>query len=495
MSETAYARLEGRFRRMALVAEAEAVLQWDWSVGMPAGAAEARADQMAELKSIRHGLMCEAAVADWLAAAEVEELSPGQRANLREMRRRWRHQTALPGDLVSALSKAASRCESAWRVARPAGDFAAVLPKLEALLALVREEAAAKAAALGLSPYDALLDGFEPDGRSAEIDRVFADLEAFLPEFLQRVLEAQARRPLPATPRGPFPTAAQKELARRFMAVLGFEFEHGRLDESLHPFCGGTADDVRITTRYREDEFLSGLMGVLHETGHALYERGLPSAWRRQPAGDARGMSLHESQSLLFEMQACRSRPFIAYAAEALRDAFGPDAAWEPENLYRLYTRVAPGFIRVDADEVSYPLHVILRYRLETALIAGDLALRELPGAWNEGMRRLLGIVPASDREGCLQDIHWYDGAWGYFPTYTLGAMTAAQLFRAAVAARPEIPQAIGRGDFAPLLGWLRETVHAKGSLDSTAGILGAATGSGLSADPFKEHLAARYLA
>jgi carboxypeptidase Taq len=279
------------------------------------------------------------------------------------------------------------------------------------------------------------------------------------------------------------------------MESLGFDFSAGRLDVSAHPFCGGTPDDVRLTTRYDEADFAPALMGVLHETGHALYERGLPAAWRRQPVGAARGMSIHESQSLIVEMQACRSRSFLAFAAPLIREAFGGEGpAWAPDNLWRLYGAVEPGFIRVDADEVTYPAHVVLRYGLEKAMIAGDLAPADLPGAWNDGMVHLLGLVPPDDRLGCLQDIHWYDGAWGYFPTYTLGALTAAQLFAAAVVAEPGIPAALGRGDFGPLLAWLRVNVHAKGSLLSTDELIVAATGRPLDTEVFKRHLRRRYL-
>ena len=253
---------------------------------------------------------------------------------------------------------------------------------------------------------------------------------------------------------------------------------------------------MRITTRYDEADFRSALMGVMHETGHALYERGLPAAWRGQPVGEARGMVLHESQSLLMEMQVCRSQAFLAFAAPLLRKAFGGDGpAWEADNLYRHYTRVEPGLIRVEADEVTYPAHVILRYDLERAMIAGDLAPADLPGAWAEGMRRLLGLTPPDDRLGCLQDIHWYDGAWGYFPTYTLGAMVAAQIFKAAVAAEPSIPEAIARGEFGVLVGWLRVHVHAKGSMLSTRALLVEATGRELDPEAFKSHLQRRYLA
>lgn len=279
------------------------------------------------------------------------------------------------------------------------------------------------------------------------------------------------------------------------MKALGFDFDHGRLDESHHPFCGGTYDDVRLTTRYDDGDFTSALMGILHETGHAMYDQGLPKEWRGQPVGSDRGMSVHESQSLLIEMQACRSSEFLEYAAPLLRKTFGGSGeAWSVENLTRLYTKVDKGFIRVDADEVTYPAHVILRFNLERAAIAGDLQMADLPGAWNEGLKDILGITPPTDREGCLQDIHWYDGAWGYFPTYTLGAMTAAQLFAKAKSDVPEILPSIAKGDFAPLMGWLRVHVHAKGCSLSTQELITEATGEPLNAQYFKAHLKARYL-
>jgi carboxypeptidase Taq len=494
-SHSPYRELERRFARLHHLAGARAVLGWDNQTMMPEGGAEARAEQNALLGVLAHEMITDPALAELMAEAEGEALDDWQRANLREMRRQWRHATAIGPDLVEALSKAVSASEQCWRVARPAADFAMLRPHLERVLALVREVAAAKSAAFGVAPYDALLDENEPDGSAARIDGIFADLEAFLPEFLGRVLERQAARPAPTRPPGPFPVERQRELGLRLMATLGFDFRHGRLDVSNHPFCGGVPDDVRITTRYDECDFASSLMAVLHETGHAMYERGLPAAWRTQPVGQARGMSVHESQSLLIEMQACRGREFLAFAAPLLREAFGGDGpAWESENLYRHYTRVAPGYIRVEADEVTYPAHVILRYRLERAMIAGDLSLADLPGAWAEGMRRLLGIVPPDDRLGCLQDIHWPDGAWGYFPTYTLGAMTAAQLFAAARAADPDIVPAIARGDFAPLFAWLRANVHGLASLLPTDALLVRATGRPLDTAAFTAHLEARYL-
>ncbi len=493
-----YRSLEARFRRTLALEEAGGMLQWDMAAMMPSGGAEARMEQLAVLERLGHELVAAPETEALLDAAEAEAggLDAWQRANLHEMRRDWRHATALDGALVEELSRATQRCELAWRAARPADDYAAVKPLLAELLVLVRRKAEAKAGALGLSPYEALMDEYESGLRVSQLDTLFGDLVDFLPGFLGEVLERQASRPSGELPPGPFPVARQKALAERLMAAVGFDFDHGRLDTSAHPFCGGVPDDVRITTRYDEQDYASAMMGVLHETGHALYERGLPAAWRLQPVGRARGMALHESQSLLIEMQACRSPEFVAFLAPLAREAFGASGPlWEPDNLLRLYHRVEPGFIRVDADEVTYPLHVILRYRLERALVAGELSLDDLPGAWNEGFHRLFGMRPPDDRLGCLQDIHWFAGGFGYFPTYTLGALLAAQFFDAARRARPEIPEAIGRGDFAPLLGWLRQEVHGRASLTDTAGLVERATGRPLDPEVFKAHLKARYLA
>jgi carboxypeptidase Taq len=490
----AYARLEQIFTRLTLLEQALGVLHWDMSTMMPPGGAESRGEQLATLKALAHELLTAPEVKPLLDAAEGETLDDWQRANLGEMRRDWVHAALVPSRLVEELSRAASACEMVWRKARPADDFAAVAAPLAELLRLTRDMAEIKSQALGVSAYDALLDQYEPGGRAADIDAVFDDLGDFLPGFLGQVLAKQA--PAPEGPRGPFPIDRQKALGLRMMAVLGFDFDHGRLDVSQHPFCGGTPDDVRITTRYDEDAFIKSLMGVLHETGHALYERGLPAAWRTQPVGRARGMSLHESQSLLMEMQACRSREFLCFAAPVIAETFDVvgQPGWDAEALHAQSVRVTPDFIRVDADEVTYPAHVILRYRLEKALVAGEMQVADIPAAWNEGMQSLLGIRPPDDRRGCLQDIHWYDGAFGYFPTYTLGAMTAAQLFDAASRAVPDVLAAIGRGDFRPLLGWLREAVHGQASRYSTNELLTAATGRPLDPAVFKAHLRRRYL-
>lgn len=493
---SAYTNLEHRFSRVSGIDGALSMLDWDQATMMPAGGADARAEQIATLKLIRHEMLSSTQVADLLAEAEegAAALDPWQQANLARMRRSNTHACALPADLVEALSKASCGCEIIWRTARAENDFAALAPSLDALLQLSREAARAKAAVMGCAPYDALLNQFDSDATAAGIDRLFAELEDFLPKFLPQVLQRQHRHAAPVYPAGPFPIAAQRKLALVLMQDLGFDFEHGRLDVSHHPFSGGVPEDARITTRYSETEFLQGLMAVLHETGHAMYERGLPAPWRKQPVGRARGMIAHESQSLVIEMQACRSPQFASYIVPKLAAAFGASAAWTQQNVQRLFQHVAADLIRVHADEVTYPLHVVLRYRLERAMIAGDLVIRDLPAAWNDGMRTLLGITPPSDSDGCMQDVHWAAGLFGYFPTYTLGALAAAQFFAAAEKAQPEIPQSLLHGDFAPLMNWLRDNVHQWGSRFSTDELLRQATGAPLGVSAFKSHLHTRYL-
>jgi carboxypeptidase Taq len=495
---TAYRALEARFERLGTVEDVIGLLNWDAQAMMPVGAAEGRASQLAILKGIAHELLTAAETRDLIEEAEADAgaLTDWERANLREMRRTFVHAAAVPADLVEANSRATSRAEMVWREARRDSNYARLQPHLAEVLRLQRLIGEAKGEALGLSPYDALLDGYDPGLRQAAIDPLFADLEAHLPEMIESARERQGALPPIRPLTGPFDLTAQRRLSEMLMQRLGFDFACGRLDVSLHPFCGGSTGDVRITTRYDDSDFSGALMAVLHETGHALYEQGRPRPWRHQPVGRARGMSLHESQALLIEMQMARSPEFLAYLAPLAREAFGGEGpAWHADNLHRIYTHVEPGFIRVDADEVTYPAHIILRYELETAMVKGELAVDDLPPAFNERMRHLLGLTVPNDRLGCLQDIHWAVGAFGYFPVYTLGAMMAAQLFEAACRSEPGLRTGLAEGDFAPLVAWLRANVHERGSLVETGELLTAATGRPLDAGCFRAHLRRRYIA
>jgi len=499
---TAYARLTARFARIATIGEASSVLGWDASAMMPPGGGAARGDQLAVLAGLAHGLLTAPEAADDLAQAQAQAQAQAHAgddgwdvANLGLMRHAHIRATAIPADLVEAQARANSACEKVWREARRTSDFAAVLPYLVEVVSLVRQSADAMAPALGLSSYDALMDGYQRGIGAADVAPVFSRYETFLRDALPRAEERQARQSTPLALPGVFPADRQEGLCRHLSARAGLEFDHARLDRSTHPFCGGTPTDVRITTRYDEADPAQALMGVLHETGHALYERGLSASYARQPVGEAAGMAAHESQSLIVEMQSCRSDPYLAWLGPELHGIFGGAAEpYAPANLSRLWRRVERGFIRVEADEMTYPAHVILRFRLEQALIAGELQVADLPGAWRDGMMALLGVAPPDDARGCLQDIHWYDGGFGYFPSYTLGAMAAAQLMAAARRDVAGLDAGLGRGDLGPLVGWLRLHVHSQGSRLRFNDLLRAATGKPLDPADFEAHLTARYL-
>ena len=495
---TPYEELEARFRELSHLGHAGAILHWDEASMMPPGGGEARGESKALLAAIAHQRLTDPEIAAFLDQAEDsnEQLGPWQRANVRAMRRSQRFASAVPESLVRATRIACTRCEQAWRIARGNDDWPAVSALLEEVVRLTIEAATALGESLSLAPYDALLDFYERDTRSAQVAEVFDDLKTFLPGFLERVLERQ-KTPVPV--RGPFRADQQHALGEVMMRAFGFDFDRGRLDVSHHPFCGGVPDDTRITTRYSEENFLGSLMAVLHETGHALYQQGLPSDWRHQPVGRALGAAVHESQSLFVEMQVARSRAFMTFAAPIIREQFsvdGDDRAWSTENLHAHAIRVRRDYIRVGADEVTYPLHIILRFELEQALIAGNLAVGDIPDAWDESMTRYLGLSTRDNlKDGCMQDVHWFAGLFGYFPTYSLGALTAAQWAAAASRANPELEQQIEAGEFRPLIEWLRREIHGHGQLQSAEDLLVEVTGERLHTRFFKAHLERRYLA
>jgi carboxypeptidase Taq len=330
--------------------------------------------------------------------------------------------------------------------------------------------------------------------RAADIDRIFGDVRQWLPGLITQAQEKQSKEKV-TTPIGPFPVAAQRALNQEVMTLLGFDFSGGRLDESTHPFSGGVPEDVRLTTRYHEGDFTRSLLGTIHETGHARYEQNLPRDWLGQPVGTARSYGLHESQSLSFEMQLARSRAFVGLLAPLLAKHFGDQPAFDPDNLYRLWTRVKRGHIRVDADEVTYPAHVILRYEIERALVEGDIEPDDIPGLWDEKMQALLGIDTRGNyKDGCMQDVHWTEGAFGYFPSYTLGAMYAAQWFAAIRRNVPDLDTRIAAGDLSPVFEWQRTNIWSQASLWSTPELVGRASGEALNAKYFRRHLETRYL-
>ena len=490
----AYDALCQRHQRIHRLSHLQSIASWDQSAFMPSRGAQARAEALAEMDGLLHQLGTDAALKQLLDEAAQEPLDDVQRASLREMRRVWRSANAVPQRLVEARSLANSHCEHQWRQQRPANDWAGYVENLRPVVRYAREEAQYLADDAGLSRYDALLDQFEPGMRSAEVDRVFGDLRQWLPGLIGQVMDRQARDSV-LHPQGPFPAAAQRALGLDAMKLLGFDFEAGRLDESAHPFCGGVPEDVRMTTRYRDDSFLQSLTGTIHETGHGRYEQNLPREWLGLPVARARSMGLHESQSLSFEMQLAAHPGFAGLLQPLVERHLGHQRGFAADNLHKLMTRVAPGYIRVDADEVTYPAHVILRYEIERPLIEGEIEVEDIPALWDRKMQELLGLDTRGNyKDGCMQDVHWGCGLFGYFPCYTLGAMYAAQWFATMRRERPTLDEEIARGELAPVFDWLKDRIWSQGSRWETPELVRRASGEALAPAHFRRHLETRYL-
>ena len=489
-----YDQLSANWTRMHRLRHLQSMAGWDQAANMPPKGNEARAAALAEMAALLHRMRTDASLPGRLQRAEQEPLSDMQRANLREMHRQWQSSNALPESLVQQQRMASSRCEHAWRQQRPANDWKGFVDNFREVLALGRQEAELLSQLHGIRKYDAMMDRFEPGMRCAQLDRVFGDVRQWLPGMIQEVKARQAQATV-LQPTGPFALDAQRRLCEQVMRLLGFDFEAGRLDVSAHPFCGGVPEDVRMTTRFREDDFLGSLMGTVHETGHGRYEQNLPRDWLGQPVADARSMALHESQSLSFEMQLGGHPGFVRQLAPLVQQAFGAQPAFEAGNLHKLMTRVQPGLIRVDADEVTYPAHIILRYEIERPLIEGEIEPEDVPALWDGLMMELLGLDTRGDyRNGPLQDVHWPEALFGYFPCYSLGAMYAAQWFAAMRRALPGLDECIDRGELTAVFDWLRQNIWSQASRWTTDELAVRASGETLNPAHFKAHLRARYL-
>ncbi|WP_127716100.1 carboxypeptidase M32 [Halobacteriovorax sp. HLS] len=489
-----YNKLVALNEKLHNLAHLGSIVSWDQQTMMPAGSNDARSKAMAEFGVLMHQLSTDPKIGDNLELAANEDLDSNQRATLREMRRSYEMATILPEKLVKAKSLAGSKCEHAWRDQRGKNDWSGFLDNFKEVVSLSREEANLRADKSGLTPYDALVDLYEPGMTSKTLDSIFNDVKSWLPKLIEDVVEKQKSINI-IEPVGPFSVESQKELGLKVMAKLGFDFNKGRVDISSHPFCGGVSEDIRMTTRYDESDFVQSLMGIVHETGHARYEQNLPKDFLALPSGSARSMGIHESQSLFFEMQIGRGRPFLESIHKDLIDCFGDKDFFSLDNLVKIYGRVQPGFIRVDADEVTYPAHVILRYEIERDLINGKIEASDIPDIWNDLMMKYLGIdTKGNFSQGPMQDIHWTDGAFGYFPSYTLGAMYAAQQFNTVEKLNPSIHDSIARGDYSAAFDWLKKNIWEKGSLLTTNELIVQATGEELNPKFLKDHLVSRYL-
>jgi carboxypeptidase Taq len=454
---------------------------------MPATGHDRRGPVLATIAGLRHRLLLANELRDEVDAG-LARVDPDSidREQLAAAQRDIDRATAVPESLVQALAAASSIGVQAWQRARREKNFSLFAPALERLVELRREEA--KIRAVGEHPYDGLLDEYEPGLRTARLSELFDRLEVDLAAMVKAAADSGVYVDESAA-FGSFPCEAQRAFGIWAAQRIGFDFDRGRLDLSTHPFCTGLdAGDVRLTWRCNPSDWRPGLFGILHEAGHGLYEQGLPIDWRRMPLGIARSTSLHESQSRLWENQVGRHRGFWSFLAPRFRDHFPAAAKAGEEELWRAVNKVAPGPIRVDADEVTYIPHILVRFRLEVALIGGDLSVADLPSAWNAGYRNLLGIDPRDDAEGVLQDIHWSTGLFGYFPTYALGSLASAQLFAAAQRQLGDFGRRFTAGELEGLLRWLRENVHQHGSRYTADQMLERATGSPLAPEPFLEY-------
>jgi carboxypeptidase Taq len=492
----AYKNLKLLFKKLAHLQYTQKVMMWDEAVVMPEGAGAYRASTVATLDGFIQKTLIKKRTQAWLkdAKAESSALHPWDLANLKWMEKKYQNAVCIPPSLTEKFTKTKIICEQAWRKLRPQNKWSDFLPYLEATFHCAREVAERQAQVLNLKPYDALLDEYAPGFTQASIDQIFSELKVALPPLITAIREKQKTESL-LPPQGPFSVAKQKAIGLQVMKSLAFDFNCGRLDSSHHPFCNGIPKDIRITTRYSENEFITSLLGICHETGHALYEQGLPAKWLSQPVGAIHSMAMHESQSLLIEMQVCRSPAYFEFLQPLIQQEFGQGEALTADNLFRLITRVTPSLIRVDADEVTYPLHVIMRYEIEKGLFNGELKLAELPQVWDELMRQYLGIsTQGNDKDGVMQDVHWPSGAFGYFPAYTLGRLIAAQFFETFTKMEPHFSREVQKGEFQTLVAWLRKHIHSSASFLSTAELLTLVTGRNLETQPFIQHIQKRYL-
>jgi carboxypeptidase Taq len=491
-AQNSYRALIATVKQVSLLGSIGSVLGWDERTQLPPAGTGHRADQSSMLAKMGHEWFTSPAVDNLLAEVEASDLVKDPEgdagANVREIRRSYDRARKLPGSLVEELSRTEVLAQQAWGEARAKSDYAHFRPWLEKTLKLKRREA--DYVGYTSNPYDALIDEFEPGETAAGVRQTFASLRGPLVELVGKIIDSGRKAPVEILERN-YPAGAQEKLAREAAAAIGFDFSAGRLDVSLHPFCADIGPgDTRMTTRYDERYFGDAFFGVLHETGHGLYSQGLERTHFGTPLGQAVSLGIHESQSRMWENLVGRSRAFWNYFLPKARATF-PDAlaGVSDDDWYFAINDVRPSLIRTEADEATYNLHVLLRFELEEAMLKGELSAADLPAAWNEKMRQYLGLIPPDDARGCLQDIHWSGGAIGYFPTYTLGNLYAAQFFEQARKDLGDLDAQFARGEFAPLLAWLRQNIHRHGKRYRPRELVNRITGADLSAEPLLRHL------
>lgn len=469
---------------------------WDQEVMLPSGAAEARAKQISALAGVIHERMTDPELGDCLATLKregIDSYSEFEQCNIREALRSYELETKVPRRLIQELAELSSRGHGIWVMARQENKFSDFAPIIKRFLDLKKEWA--QCVSPELNSYDANIDLFERGTTMAMITPIFDRLKEELIPLIHTIQEHHSTQPDTSFLHGQFALDKQAALARKISQDIGFNFEQGRMDVSVHPFCGGShPTDVRITTRYKDSNFIESLYAVIHETGHALYEQGRPHALGDLPASESLTMGIHESQSLFWERMIAQSRFFCAHYLETIRATFPDNLRYATvDSFYRAINACKPDFIRVEADEVTYPLHIILRYEIEKGLFDGSMMTDDLPEIWNELMLKYLGIQPPTDTLGVLQDSHWSGGAFGYFPSYTLGAMYACQFYKTLLSEQPDTERNIAIGHFSPIKHWLNDKIHRQGRLYTPQQLVQQVTGESLNPDYFIDHLKSKY--
>ena len=493
-----YERLVAHIADASLLGSTASILGWDQETMMPDGGLEHRSRQLAQLARMSHEMATDPRVGEWLGACEADrslmaDPLSAEAVNVREIRRAYDRATKLPASLVEELAKASSIGQHEWAEARKASDFARFRPHLARIVDLLRQKAKCFGWGPGGEAWDALADDYEAGCTAASVTAVFTPLRERLTKLVHAILDAQSKGRTPPEAFNDFavPIEVQEAFARHVTAQLGFDYGRGRLDRSTHPFCGGShCNDVRMTSRYNERVLLDGLGSAMHETGHGIYEQGLRADQIGLPMGESVSLGIHESQSRMWENQVGRGRAFWTWAMKELPRFAGDGVRrFSLDDFYGAANVVEPGFIRVDADEATYNLHIMIRFEIERAVLRGDLEVGGIPEVWNTAYKDYLGLTVPDDRRGCLQDIHWSMAAMGYFPTYTLGNLFAAQFFEAAREQLPGLEDGFTRGEFAPLKRWLNTKIHEQGKRFHSGNLCVQVTGKPLSAEPLMRHL------
>ena len=486
----AYDELVDRLERLTAVQGASGVLSWDQQVTMPEGGTPARSKQLSVLSSVSHDMLTDERTAELLDACEGADLTDEQEAVVRETRREYERADAVPVELVEEISATTSEALGAWEEARGNDDFEAFAPYLETLVELKREYA--EQVDPDRDPYAVLFEDYEPCLPLSQAEEILDTLKDTLVPMIDEIRASGADVTTDAF-EGTFDADEQEELSRDVLTDLGYDWERGRLDVSSHPFTSGNQFDCRVTTRFDESDPLGALMSTVHEFGHAFYNLGLPREGFGTPLGESRDLSVHESQSRLWENHVGRSAAFWEHVLPTVREHF-PDVDATAEEAYESANQVyEDNLIRVEADELTYHLHIVVRFEIERALVSGDLDVEDVPEAWNDKYEEYLGVRPETDANGCLQDIHWSHGSFGYFPTYSLGSVMATQLYDAASEEIDDLEGDVRDGEFDALHGWLRENVHRHGTRYETNELVRRATGEDFSADHFVAYVEGKY--